>query len=455
MLSLRDAATALAARLIGNADATFDRVTTDSRDVRPGDLFVALKGERFDAHEFVAAALAQGAAAALVEREIAGGGNLLVVADTLAALGQLAQYWRNLHSNTPVIGVTGSNGKTSVKEMCAAIFTAATGNAAQVHATRGNLNNHIGLPLTLLGLNAGHRFVVAEMGMNHFSEIDYLTRIASPDVAVINNAGAAHLEALGSVEGVARAKGEIFAGLKASGVAIINADDQYAPLWRELAASHTRLEFGLDQPAFVTASAIELDASGSRFLLHAGDEKTLVMLAIPGLHMVRNALAATACALAAGVELKVIARGLSTFAGIKGRLQRKTASNGATVLDDSYNANPDSMKAAVDVLAAVPGHTVLVLGDMGEVGDDAPERHYEIGSYAREKGITALFTLGAHMSEAARAFGSTHYATLDELLGALLPALPADSTVLVKGSRFMRMERVADALVDNALGEKK
>ncbi|WP_211234047.1 UDP-N-acetylmuramoyl-tripeptide--D-alanyl-D-alanine ligase [Chitinilyticum litopenaei] len=451
MLSLRETATALSAELLGDDAQAFARVTTDSRALQPGDLFVALKGERFDAHDFVPAALAGGAAAALVDHAVPDCAPQLVVKDTLQGLGQLAHYWRGLHDDTPLIAITGSNGKTSVKEMCASIFAAAAGDAAAVHATQGNLNNHIGLPLTVLGMRAEHRYVVAEMGMNHFGEIDYLTRIARPDVALVNNAGAAHLEALGSVAGVARAKGEIFAGLKADGVAIINADDEFAPLWRELAGPWRQLSFGLGAEADIGARALASDALTSRFELVIGGATASVTLAVPGQHNVRNALAAAACAHALGVPLATIAQGLTAWQGVKGRLQRKLAANGATVLDDSYNANPDSMKAAIDVLAGIPGDTILVLGDMGEVGSDAPQRHAEIGAYARDKHIAALFTLGEHMAETARAFGSTHFATLAELLAALDARCAPHSTVLVKGSRFMKMERVADALVHGTL----
>lgn len=454
MLSLRETAQALSGSVIGDEGLRFARVTTDSRDIRPGDLFVALKGERFDAHDFVAAAQAQGAVAALVEREVQHAGPQVIVGNTLDALGLLAKYWRGLHADTRIVGVTGSNGKTSVKEMCSAIFAQLAGHDG-VHATRGNLNNHIGLPLTLLGLRNTHRVVVAEMGMNHFGEIDYLTRIARPDVAVINNAGAAHLEALGSVEGVARAKGEIFNGLAEQGTAIINSDDPFAPLWSQLAAGHRQITFGLNA-ADVSARQIVQSATSSRFIIDLPHDDAEIILPVPGLHNVRNALAAAACAYALDVGINDIAAGLNAYRGVAGRLQAKQAFNGAQLLDDSYNANPDSMKAAVDVLAGIGGHTILVLGDMGEVGDDAPQRHSEIGGYAREKGVSELFTLGEHMAGAARAFGSRHFADIAELLAAVRAAIRPESTVLVKGSRFMKMERVVAGLEQTARleGEK-
>lgn len=442
MLNLRETANALNAELAGNGGIAFERVTTDSRDIRDGDLFVALKGEKFDGHDYIEAALEKGAVAALASEP--GAGNRILVADTLKALGQLAAFWRSRFTATPIIGVTGSNGKTTVKEMIASILALDAG-ADAVHATRGNLNNHIGLPLTLLALRASHRFAVVEMGMSDFGEIDYLTRIAQPDLAVITNAGAAHLEQLGSVEGVARAKGEIFTGLRPDGCAIINADDAHAALWAQLAAGHRQQTFGL-HAAEVRANHIKATDAGHDFLLEVPKHDIHVSLAVPGLHNVRNATAAAAVAFELGLALETIAAGLEAYRGVKGRLEAKTAFNGAALIDDTYNANPDSMRAAVDVLAAKGGKTVLVLGDMGEVGNDAPLRHFEIGAYAKEKGIGALYTLGTHMAEAARAYGCTHYLSLDELVAALRAGISADATVLVKGSRFMQMERVVKAL---------
>ena len=449
MLNLQETAQALNAKLQGNPELVFTRVTTDSRDIRAGDLFVALKGERFDAHDFVAQAFAHGAVAVMVERAM--DGDCIIVDDTLQALGVLAGYWRAKHANQALVAITGSNGKTSLKEMLASILATHVGSADLVHATKGNLNNHIGLPLTLLGIRAEHRFVVAEMGMNHFGEIDYLTKIARPDVAVVNNAGAAHLEALGSVAGVAKAKGEIFAGLVTNGVAIINADDEFAGLWRELSGTHSQISFGL-QDAEITAEQVQLQANGSVFKLATPLGSAEVALVVPGLHNVRNALAAAASAIALQIPLADIARGLSAWGGVKGRLQAKRAANGASILDDTYNANPDSMRAAVDVLAAIGASsaepTLLVLGDMGEVGDDATERHAEIGAYAREQGINALFALGEHMTHAVAAFGdgAQHFASKADLLCALNQALVPQSHVLVKGSRFMRMEEIVNAL---------
>lgn len=446
MLSLADAAIAVAGSLAAAGGIGFERVTTDSRDVRAGDLFFALKGEHFDGNEFVVQALEQGAVAAVAS--VPGPGARIVVDDTLTALGRLAAFWRQRLANVRLIAVTGSNGKTTVKEMIAAILSEYVG-ADAVHATRGNLNNHIGLPLTLLAMRQQHKFVVAEMGMNHFGEIANLTRIATPDVAVITNAGCAHLEMLGSVEGVARAKGEIFEGLRAGGCAVINADDAQAELWAKLASGFRQQTFGL-RAAGISAREIEAIENGSRFILCSPCGDRSVELKTPGLHNVKNALAAAAAAFELGVPLLTLVRGLESYQGVKGRLEAKTASNGAALIDDTYNANPDSMRAAIDVLAARGGKTVLVLGDMGEVGSDASERHAEIGAYAKENGIDALYAFGEHMRMAAIAFGGRHFDTFEALVAALRNEVPVDATVLVKGSRFMRMERVVKALQEDA-----
>lgn len=441
MMRLSEAAGVLHGKLIGE-DVAFHAVSTDSRTVQAGDLFVALRGERFDGHAYVAECLQRGAAAALVSQQVAGAGSQLVVADTRVALGQLAAYWRSQFA-IPLVAVTGSNGKTTVKEMLAAILRAAAGGDAAVLATQGNLNNDIGLPMTLLKLREQHRYAVAEMGMNHAGEIAYLTRLGRPDVALVNNALPAHLEGLGSVEGVARAKGEIFQGLGAGGTAIINADDAYAPLWRELAAPHRIQTFGLEQTADVSAD-YRLNADGSEVTLKTPQGSARLHLPAAGLHNVRNALAATAAALAMGVTLVAVVNGLQQFSGAKGRLQRKSGLQGCTVIDDTYNANPASMRAAIDVLAACPGKRVLVLGDMGELGADAEQLHAEIGQYARAARLDGLLTLG----EMSRAYAGERYDTPEQLADALRPQLDNTTTVLVKGSRFMRMERVVALITE-------
>jgi UDP-N-acetylmuramoyl-tripeptide--D-alanyl-D-alanine ligase len=441
MMRLMEAARALGAEAAG-ADVEFTSVSTDTRTIKPGALFVALRGERFDGHDFVAQALAAGAAAAMVDERFQGPGSLLRVPDTRLGLGQLAAYWRG-RFDIPLVAVTGSNGKTTVKEMIAAILRTLCGADGQVLATEGNLNNDIGVPQMLLRLNAAHRYAVIEMGMNHFGEIDYLTRLARPNVALVNNAQAAHLAGLGSVEGVARAKGEIYGGLQPGGTALINADDTYASLWRDLAAGKRILEFGLDHPAAVTGS-YQLLADGTELDIVVPQGKIHTRLAAAGVHNVRNALAASAAASALNVPCEVIGKGLARFLPVKGRLQSKPALHGATLIDDTYNANPSSMRAAIDVLAAIGGKKVLVLGDMGELGDEAWMLHGEIGAYASQKGIDVLFCLGDNARNMAAQFGQNawHFERIEELLADLENLLAPDVTVLVKGSRFMEMERV-------------
>ncbi len=443
MLSLSAAAKALNAEMSG-ADVTFTSVTSDSRTATAGSLFVALRGERFDGHDFVTQVKQQGAVAALVERtdEAWGDFPLLRVADTCLALGALAAFWRSRFS-IPVVGLTGSSGKTTVKEMIAAILRAEVGDAEQVLATQGNLNNAIGMPLTLLELRDTHRYAVIEMGMNHPGEISYLTRISRPDVALITNAQAAHLEGLGSVEAVAHAKGEIFEGLATNGSAIINADDDYADLWQELAKGHRILRFGTRQPADLTA-AYRLQPFGSEIEMTTPQGACSLNLPVPGEHNVRNALAAAAVAVALGVSNAVIARGLTLAASVKGRLQKKAGLHGATLIDDTYNANPGSVRAALAVLAGLPGKKALVLGDMGELGEGARALHAEIGAAAKAAGIDRLFTLGDLSAAAAEAFGpgGRHFEYIEDLLHEVENQLAPDVTVLVKGSRFMQMERV-------------
>ena len=456
MMLLSQAAQATGGTLAG-ADVRFDAVSSDSRRIAQGDLFVALRGEHFDGCEFVATAAQAGAAAALVNADSyqgqaasgkeqgarpAPGIPLLLVDDTRLALGRLAAWWRR-QFDISLVAITGSNGKTTVKEMLAAILREAAGSADAVLATQGNFNNDIGMPLTLLKLNAAHRYAVIEMGMNHAGEIDNLTQIAAPDVALINNASGAHLAGLGSVEAVAQAKGEIFAGLQHHGTAVINADDAHAPLWRALAGAHPLLEFGLDPQADVRGAwqprgfGLRLDVTAPQGIFSAD-------LQVPGAHNARNALAATAAAIVLNIPLETIAKGLEGFGGVAGRLQRKAALHGANLIDDTYNANPASLLAAISVLAQAPGKRILVLGDMGELGGDAPGFHAEIGGEARRAGIERLYALGTLSGNAVREFGSgaRHFERIEDLQAALEKELDANTTVLVKGSRFMKMERV-------------
>jgi UDP-N-acetylmuramoyl-tripeptide--D-alanyl-D-alanine ligase len=433
-------------------DVEFLAVGTDSRAVIPGMLFVALKGERFDGHDYVREVLARGAAGAMVERawaEANPGLPLIPVNDTRLALGQLAAAWRGRFA-IPLLGITGSNGKTTVKEMCAAILRAQFGGAREsVLATEGNFNNDIGLPLTLLKLRPTHRAAVIEMGMNHAGEIDYLTRLAAPTVALVNNAQRAHLEGLGTVQDVALAKGEIFVGLAPDGVAVFNADDPQAGIWRELSRDRRQVSFGLDHEADVRGTFIP-HGLGGELRLDTPDGHFTVALAVPGRHNARNACAAAAAALAAGATPDAVKQGLEIFTGVKGRLQRRVGRHGALVVDDSYNANPDSMRAAIDVLASVPGKRIFVMGDMGEAGSAAAQFHDEIGGYAKSHGIDRLFCLGELSVAAAANFGEggQHFTRIEDLLKALAGELDAQTTVLVKGSRFMKMERVVAALAD-------
>lgn len=450
MMKLSEAAQAMNGQLSGE-DATFESVTTDSRSIRAGQLFIALRGDRFDGHDYAAEALTKGAAAVVLERgqEKRVVGPSIAVDDTLLALGRLGKHWRRKFA-APVVGVTGSNGKTTVKEMLASVLgvaTASTPEGPRVLATRGNLNNAIGVPLMLLEMRAHHEFAVIEMGMNHRGEISYLTRLAEPDVAIVNNAQRAHLEGLKTVEEIAHAKGEIYEGLGDDGVALVNADDAYAPLWRDLAKGKRIVEFGVEHEADVGAD-YTLDVYGSQLTLHLPTGDVQLSLQVPGMHNVRNAVAAAAVAHVLGVATDAIRQGLEAFAGVKGRLQRKQGIAGATFIDDSYNANPDSMKAAIQVLAAMKGTRIFVLGDMGELGPDAASMHRQIGAQAREAGLDRLYGLGDLSREAVQEFGAgaTHFEYIEDLLATLENELAPDVTVLVKGSRFMQMERVVAGL---------
>ena len=444
MMRLSEAALATRGQLIG-ADVEFCCVRTDSRAIKKGQLFVALKGENFDGHEYAAQSLEQGASAVLVSKA-SNVSPAVVVEDTRLALGDLASHWR-AKFDMPVVAITGSNGKTTVKEMLAAILKVATADDASVLATQGNLNNDIGLPMTMLNLGKQHRYAVLEMGMNHTGELSYLSNLAKPNVALVNNAGTAHIGELGSLEAIANAKGEIFEGLADGGTAIINADDVFANLWKNLASKHQQVTFGLKAKADVTAK-YELHAASSDLELIAPNGTVKFTLPAPGLHNVSNALAAASAALALNVLLENIATGLSNFAGVKGRLQTKQGFAGAKVIDDTYNANPMSMKAAIDVLKASAGQRIFVMGDMAELGADAASMHSEIGAYAKTAGIEKFYALGEITKNAVTSFGANamHFETIEALAESLKNMMNAETTVLVKGSRSMRMERVVDAI---------
>ena len=427
-------------------DAYFQGVSTDSRQLVPGSLFVALRGERFDAHDFLGQLVDKPLAAVVVERlpehyPLPA----IVVPDTLVALGRIGNVWRRRFA-IPIIGVTGSNGKTKVKEMIAAILAAAFGDDARL-ATQGHLNNEIGVPLTVTRLTDAHKAAVVELGMNHPGEIGRLAAIAEPTVALVNNAQREHQEFMHTVEAVARENGAVLQALPQDGVAVFPGDDEFTELWRELAGDRKVMTFGLTDHCDVRAS-YTTNGFGSELAVDAGVQRFTIQLAAAGVHNVRNALAATACALAAGIPVDAIVRGLEAFAPVSGRLQRKQAVSGATVIDDTYNANPDSVRAAIDVLAQYPSPRILVLGDMGEVGTQGPEFHQEIGAYAASRGIDTVLATGdlaRHMTGS----GAQHYEQFDELLAALDQKLgsKSDATVLVKGSRFMKMERVVQHLI--------
>ncbi len=447
-----------AAVLVGDGAGAYDGVAIDSRTLAPGDLYVALRGERFDGHDFAAAALGAGARALMVERALALPGVApapvqIVVDDTRLALGRLAAAWRQRFC-LPLVGVAGSNGKTTTTQMIGAIFAAAFGGPDGTLVTRGNRNNEIGLPLMLLQLRPPHRAAVLELGMNHPGEIACLSAWARPTIGLVTNAQREHQEFLDSVAATARENGALIAALPPDGTAVFPADDGCAPIWRALAGTRRVLDFAVDAPAAVRAEAV-LQPQSSRVHLHTPAGAIDIALGLGGRHNVRNAAAAAAAALAAGVAPAAIAAGLATFRPVAGRGTRGRARGGAQLIDDSYNANPDSVRAAVDLLADQGGVRILVLGDMGEVGAQGAEFHREVGAYARTRGIDRLFTLGELSALAAEAFGAAarHCASLDELValvGAAAAGAGAAATVLVKGSRFMRLERVVAALAEPA-----
>ncbi|MDN3922268.1 UDP-N-acetylmuramoyl-tripeptide--D-alanyl-D-alanine ligase [Roseateles violae] len=444
------------ARLIGDGATEIARVHSDTRSLQAGDLFVALRGERFDANDFLAQAAASGAVAALAERGLTEAGLPgILVPDAKAALGQLAAAWRR-HCHLPLIAVTGSNGKTTVTQMIASILRAWLGTHAL--ATEGNFNNDIGLPLTLLRLRQDdavwHRAAVVELGMNHPGEIAPLAAFAQPTVALVNNAQREHQEFLQTVEAAALENGAVIGALGPAGVAVFPAEDACAPIWLELAGSRAVLSFALQGQADVTGRARWVDAGHWALELRTPAGDAPVALAVAGLHNVRNALAAAACALAAGAPLAAIVRGLEDFRPVKGRSQLRSLEREGrriTLIDDSYNANPDSVRAAIEVLAELPGDSWLLLGDMGEVGDQGPAFHAEVGAYAASRGLAALWTAGSAAAASAAAYGAgaRHFNTVAELIGALSTA-PAVQNILVKGSRFMKMEQVVAALAAGA-----
>jgi len=444
---LIDIAPPLAARLVG-ADAGFQGVGTDTRTLAPGMLFVALRGEQHDGHDHVAAAAERGAAAVVVERELDTPLPQLVVLDAQLALGELAR-WQRAHLAATVVALTGSNGKTTVKSLAAAILA----RVGSTHVTEGNLNNEIGLPLTVLRAPADARFLVLEMGAGKPGDIAYLVRIGQPHVALVNNVAPAHLERLGSLDGVAEAKGAIYDGLPPGGTAVVNADDAYAERFVRRIGARRVLRFGLERPADVAARAVQLGA-GVQFTLVTPAGEAEVALPLAGRHNVRNALAAAALAFAAGAPLADIAAGLRAARGVGGRLTRREVAGAGVVIDDSYNANPGSVHAAIDTLALERGERWLVLGNMAELGTEAARLHAEVGAHARAAGIERLYTVGALAREAARAFGAEAQAfdAQEPAIAALRRDFRAGVVALVKGSRSSAMERVVVALAGAAAG---
>jgi UDP-N-acetylmuramoyl-tripeptide--D-alanyl-D-alanine ligase len=446
-----------ASTLVGDGSVAVTRVHSDTRTLRSGDLFVALKGENFDAHDFLAQAKAAGASAAIAERGLVDAALPgLQVVDTQDALTELARAWRR-QFQLPLIAVAGSNGKTTVTQMIATILGAWLGDAA--FSTVGNLNNHIGVPLTLLRLRQDettwHRAGVVELGMNHPGEIAALAELTAPTVALVNNAQREHQEFMATVEAVAYENGAAISALGSSGVAVFPADDEFSPVWHQLAGNRPTLTFALTGAADVTCHA-EWDHDHWALMLTTPAGSATLQLQVAGWHNVKNALAATACALAAGCPLDAIRRGLESFAPVKGRSQVKSATlagQAVTLIDDTYNANPDSVRAAIEVLASLPSPRWLVLGDMGEVGDQGEAFHREVGAFAKARGVDALWTVGSASTHAAEAFaGARHFEDMASLLAAL-PQAPACASVVVKGSRFMKMEQVVAVLTASPAGD--
>ncbi len=450
MMSLAIIADALKGLLHGR-DAVFVGVSTDTRALKKGQLFVAIRGEHFDGHHFLAEAMNAGAAGALLSRSVQTQLAYVRVADTRYALGELAAFWRN-QFDIPVVAVTGSNGKTTVKEMMASILW----RRGRGCVTQGNLNNDIGVPLTLLRLRDGDRYAVIEMGMNHKGEISYLSHLARPTVALITNAAEAHLAGLGSVEAVARAKGEIFSGLTDDGTAVINADDPFRELWKRLAKPHRTLTFGLDYPADIRARYM-LERSGSAVHIETPRGDIELRLPLLGRHNVMNALAATTASLAAGSAIQDIAPALEKLKAVAGRLEVKEGISGACVIDDTYNANPASLTAGLQVLKDFAGERVLVFGDMAELGEQAPMLHERAGELVRTLGIQRLYGIGELARHAVEKFGrgGRHFDVPEALVEALQDCMHADMTVLVKGSRVMRMERIVNGIVRTSATQER
>ncbi|MBK6726116.1 MAG: UDP-N-acetylmuramoyl-tripeptide--D-alanyl-D-alanine ligase [Xanthomonadales bacterium] len=447
-MHLSELAQAIGARLHGS-DREFSGVASDSRKLEAGQLFVALRGERVDGHDYVADVAARAAAAAVVERMLDTSLPQLVVAHAEQALGEIARVWRS-RCRARVIGITGSNGKTTLKTLTHSILA----RAGRCHVNPGNLNNEIGLPLSLCALDAQAEFAVCEMGAGKPGDIAYLARIAAPQVGIVNNVGAAHLERMGSMRDVAETKGALYAALPSDGIAVINGEDAFADCFRSLAGKRAQISFALDRAADVRGQILTSEASSQRLVIDSMAGSLSITLPLPGRHNAMNALAATALALTTGASLDHVRLGLETATAISGRLVRKPLANGALLIDDSYNANPASMRAAIDTLRAQPAPRWLVIGDMKELGPEAPSLHRGVGAYARERGIERLYAVGALSRHACDGYGAGahHFEYQQDLIEALRIDLVAGVTVLTKGSRSSAMDRVANALLPPATG---
>lgn len=441
-MRLSELATAIGARLVGE-DRSFVGVAADSRKLDAGQLFVALKGERVDGHDFVVDVATHGAAAAVVERAMGVSLPQLVVADAEVALAEIARAWR-ARCRATAIGITGSNGKTTLKSLTHSILS----RAGRCHVNPGNLNNEIGLPLAICALAADADFAVCEMGAGKPGDIAYLARVAAPRISVVNNVGAAHLERMGSLRGVAETKGAIYAALPSDGIAVINAEDEFCGYFRELAGKRAQISYAIDREADVRGRIVANDAVSQRIAIETRAGRIVVTLSLPGRHNAMNALAAAALAQGAGASLEHVRLGLEAATAVGGRLVRKSLANGATLIDDSYNANPASMRAAIDTLWAQAAPRWLVIGDMKELGADAAELHRGIGAYARVRGIDGFYAVGDLARHACAGFGAgaRHFDSQQDLIDALRADLVAGVTLLTKGSRSSAMDRVANAI---------
>jgi UDP-N-acetylmuramoyl-tripeptide--D-alanyl-D-alanine ligase len=452
-MMLSEIAECVQGKLVGE-DVVISSVSIDTRAMQPGQLYIAIKGHNFDGNEFVAEAEQAGAAAAIVHKGITATTPHIVVDDTRLALAELAGAWRK-KASVSVVGITGSNGKTTVKEMVAAILNATDPTQGNTLFTQGNLNNDIGVPLTLLRLNEQHRYAVIEMGANHPGEIAYTSRYARADVAIITNVGAAHIEGFGSIDGVAKAKGEIIQTLKQDGVAVLNRDDAYFDYWKSVAGTRKIMSFGFDEEATVTAHSVKTEiinhAFSTTFDLVTAKGGLTVKLKLAGRHNVLNALAATSACLALDTDLQQIKQGLESVEPVTGRLQPLVSRLGNIIIDDTYNANSASLKAALDVLANCDGKRWLVLGAFGELGPESPKIHEQMGELIKASGVERLLAIGSDTRNTVKVFGkgAAFFDTQSNLIDMLKQELKGDEAILIKGSRAQRMENVAAALVEN------